>query len=174
MLINVYAYNKLHFSDIDECVNPGVCGQNALCQNLHGNFTCVCPQGFVGNPYNGCVDVDECEHPNQCGPNAICRNVVGGRECHCPPGYDGDPYTVGCNDMDECSRGNLCGRNAHCTNIEGSFKCSCPPGFIGDPMTECSGIFIEILIIIQLYILYIKRNKQVKTDFLVYNVMRTV
>lgn len=136
----------IEFPDVDECANPGVCGQNALCQNLIGNYTCVCPQGFIGNPYDGCIDVDECDIPNQCAPGAICRNVVGGRECFCPPGYDGDPYTLGCTDMDECSRNNPCGRNAHCSNIEGSFKCSCPPGFIGDPLTECSGISSTYLI----------------------------
>lgn len=43
----------LIFSDIDECTKPNACGTNALCQNTPGNYTCVCPEGFVGNPYDG-------------------------------------------------------------------------------------------------------------------------
>ena len=41
------------FSDIDECQNPGSCGLNALCQNTPGNYTCACPNGYGGNPYDG-------------------------------------------------------------------------------------------------------------------------
>jgi hypothetical protein len=40
-------------SDIDECAKPNACGLNALCQNTPGNYTCQCPEGFDGNPYNG-------------------------------------------------------------------------------------------------------------------------
>lgn len=125
--------------DIDECAHPNACGTNALCHNIPGNYTCSCPEGFVGNPFDGCVDQDECQHPNACGPGAICTNLLGGRECYCPPGFQGDPYTTGCNDMDECSRANPCGRDAICSNLEGSFRCACPPGFIGDPMSACTG-----------------------------------
>lgn len=117
----------------------------------------MCPEGFIGNAFDGCIDVDECQLSNQCGPGAICRNIVGGSECYCPPGFEGDPYSTGCKDMDECSRSNPCGRNAQCSNIEGSFKCSCPLGFIGDPMTDCSGILIKYLILNVLYILYINK-----------------
>lgn len=39
--------------DIDECTKPNACGTNALCYNSPGNYTCVCPDGFVGNPYDG-------------------------------------------------------------------------------------------------------------------------
>lgn len=34
--------------DIDECLLPGTCSPNALCENLEGGFTCVCKQGFAG------------------------------------------------------------------------------------------------------------------------------
>lgn len=95
-----------HFSrtDIDECANPKACGANAICHNTPGNYTCECPRGFVGNPFDGCVDQNECENPNACAPGALCANVVGGRECYCPPGFEGEPYNIGCQDLDECSR----------------------------------------------------------------------
>lgn len=40
-------------ADIDECQRPGACGHNALCFNTPGNFSCACPNGYVGNPYDG-------------------------------------------------------------------------------------------------------------------------
>lgn len=72
--------------DVDECQLPNACGQNALCQNTPGNYSCLCPEGFHGNPFDGCVDVDECNQLGACGPGATCTNLVGGRQCHCPPG----------------------------------------------------------------------------------------
>ena len=46
------------FLDIDECANPHACGVGATCTNLPGNYTCSCPQGYVGNPYDGvCISI---------------------------------------------------------------------------------------------------------------------
>lgn len=39
--------------DIDECVRSDACGQNAICINNPGNYTCVCPDGYRGDPYQG-------------------------------------------------------------------------------------------------------------------------
>ncbi|XP_025836180.1 neurogenic locus notch homolog protein 2-like [Agrilus planipennis] len=126
-------------TDINECAQPGACGANALCQNYPGNYTCVCPEGFTGNPRTGCFDVDECSNQRACGPGAICSNLIGGKQCSCPPGYDGDAYITGCRDVNECLQ-NPCGYNALCTNLDGSFQCTCPPGFFGDPHVGCSDI----------------------------------
>lgn len=43
------------FLDIDECLRPDACGNNAICRNTPGNYTCDCQPGFVGNPYDGVI-----------------------------------------------------------------------------------------------------------------------
>lgn len=45
--------NICHVIDIDECANPSACGSNAVCTNQLGNYTCTCPEGYIGNPYTG-------------------------------------------------------------------------------------------------------------------------
>jgi Calcium-binding EGF domain len=40
-------------ADIDECNRPDACGHKAVCQNTAGNYTCSCPSGYGGNPYDG-------------------------------------------------------------------------------------------------------------------------
>lgn len=121
-------------------MRPGACGIHADCHNLPGNHTCLCVEGFEGNPYDGCVDVNECLYPESCGPEALCTNLEGGHRCDCPEGFDGDARSTGCVDYNECAR-SPCGRNAHCANEVGTFRCFCPEGFEGDAMTECQGKF---------------------------------
>ena len=122
---------------------------NAECVNYPGNYTCQCREGYIGDPYSGCVDVDECAKSNICGPNAICTNVDGGYQCDCPQGFQGDARsTIGCQDVNECSQARSpCGRNAQCGNEVGTFRCTCPEGFHGDPMSECQGIFNHFIVI---------------------------
>lgn len=44
--------HNLIFLDIDECLRPGACGVNAVCQNFPGNYTCACEAGYTGNAFN--------------------------------------------------------------------------------------------------------------------------
>ena len=165
--LTYFCTRKKTKTDIDECQNPASCGSNALCQNTPGNFTCTCPNGYGGNPYDGvclffflsfvcllpdfyrfffkCADIDECELGNACGTGSICTNTDGGYKCACPPGFSGDPK-VACIDVDECAppppgvkSTPVCGRSAICDNLPGTFRCQCPPGFKGDPKVACEG-----------------------------------
>ena len=43
----------LHFvshADIDECaLDMDDCSENAICTNTHGNFSCMCDEGYDGD-----------------------------------------------------------------------------------------------------------------------------
>lgn len=42
-------------TDIDECEeNPGYCGLGT-CVNSIGNFSCLCPDGYMPMPGEGCM-----------------------------------------------------------------------------------------------------------------------
>lgn len=79
------------FSDINECsTNP--CGENTVCKDTVGSYTCTCKEGFTGDPLKSCLDIDECvalEKP--CGTSAICENAKPGYNCICPQGYQANP-----------------------------------------------------------------------------------
>ena len=46
---------SLYFSDIDECVEqPYYCGLGT-CVNTQGNFTCLCPDGYMPMAGEGCM-----------------------------------------------------------------------------------------------------------------------
>lgn len=56
--IGVFQYPDF-VTDLDECKAgnrpSGQCGDNAICTNTEGFFTCVCPPGFSGNAYKKCL-----------------------------------------------------------------------------------------------------------------------
>lgn len=117
-----------------KCRDPclGVCGSGALCQVINHTPSCICPQGFIGDPFSICspkpllsmsiqnyykwvltlflsvapVETDPC-NPSPCGSNALCNNGI----CTCRPEYRGDPYR-GC--RPECVLNNECPRNKAC------------------------------------------------------------
>jgi len=37
---------------VNECTIPGACGDNTVCHNVPGNYTCTCQDGFTGDPFN--------------------------------------------------------------------------------------------------------------------------
>lgn len=130
-------------TDIDECLEPNICGRGAVCENIPGSHSCRCPEGFEGDPTKECWDVDECKN-NPCGEGSQCTNLPGSYSCSCPSGYVGNPTPKeGCLDLDEClstAFGQLCGHGAQCVNTPGSFFCQCPSGFTGNPKTGCEDV----------------------------------
>jgi EGF domain len=66
------------------------CGEDAHCEELEGEPTCVCDDGYDGDGQT-CTDVDECEDGlDECDDNASCTNTVGSYDCECFPGFIGD------------------------------------------------------------------------------------
>lgn len=45
----------MDIADIDECLKPGVCHENAICGNTPGHYFCTCADGFIGDGVNECV-----------------------------------------------------------------------------------------------------------------------
>lgn len=64
--------------DINECEMEGFCQWN--CQNTHGSYKCICPDGYSLAESGVCVDYDECRS-NVCGKEEVCTNVKGGYRC---------------------------------------------------------------------------------------------
>eukprot|EP01084_Bolivina_argentea_P053611 98420_1 len=137
--------------DINECLNPDVCGDNSYCINTDGSYICACNAGYkdfdLATPGIICQDIDECalDVDNDCAinNNAVCENTEGSFVCKCLSGFEGDA-TVGCTDINECANDNdnNCATNngAQCINQYGSYMCECLPGFIGNPNEECEDI----------------------------------
>ena len=123
--------------------SPG-CGPNSHCQYGLPN-QCVCNDGFLGNPYQGCnllptspsEGTSEREDDNcRCGAYAECRpDGNGGQVCQCLAGFTGIPF-LGCTDVNECA-GGVCGKGAVCINTVGSYDCRCQAGLRGNPFEEC-------------------------------------
>ncbi|NWV37878.1 TRBM protein, partial [Grantiella picta] len=64
---------RLH-CDASQC--PAVCDATGACE---------CPEGFLLDDGELCVDIDECDS-GHCQSN--CTNTPGSFQCHCPPGYE--------------------------------------------------------------------------------------
>ena len=117
--------------DINECdlVNgpSGRCGQNAICTNSPGGFSCHCKPGYSGNAFKQCIGKR----------NELFKKYLL---------WDSSTifYTTTCLilDINECDRSVTCGHGAICLNTEGSYSCSCPEETIPDPdpYTKCVGI----------------------------------
>lgn len=107
-------------TDKDECQNHP-CHTTALCKNTLGSFSCVCPEGKVGNPSEdpGCSHPVQCRRDSQCDDKLICKRG----KC-----------------TDPCE-GNKCSKNAICSVSKHKITCSCPPKNLGDPYDFNLGCF---------------------------------
>ena len=116
--------------DEDECVFD-VCGENMICSNSAGSYSCNCADGFelVGD---GCEDINECvAESNPCPDFSSCNNAAPSFGCFCQDGF-GDGFCIGyecasftCPDADECVLGtHLC--EEICINTDGHYTCACP------------------------------------------------
>ena len=122
-------------NDIDECENPSICPENAICQNIAGNFTCQCNTGFEGDL---CTDTDECSTENNCHEHATCSNTEGSYNCYCEVGFHGDGLTCKEGSCDDRS----CPVNKECVSST-TKECRCKAGFLArgqlcKDIDECS------------------------------------
>ncbi|XP_004369445.1 growth arrest-specific protein 6 [Trichechus manatus latirostris] len=110
----------------DQCT-PNPCDKEGtqVCQDLMGNFYCLCKAGWGGRLCD--KDVNECSHQNgNC--NQICYNKLGSFHCACYGGYTLSSDSRTCEDIDECADVDACGE-ARCKNLMGSYSCLCDEGY---------------------------------------------
>ncbi|OCT80632.1 hypothetical protein XELAEV_180274491mg, partial [Xenopus laevis] len=92
----INSQNASQCEDIDECIshiNP--CGENALCTNKPGVYSCSCKAGYSGDPYLLCTDINECMNSslNICSNTSACFNTNGSYHCECLFGFTGPNCT---------------------------------------------------------------------------------
>ncbi|KAL4838392.1 hypothetical protein H8958_012379 [Nasalis larvatus] len=110
----------------DQCT-PNPCDKKGTqaCQDLMGNFFCLCKAGWGGRLCD--KDVNECSQENG-GCLQICHNKPGSFHCACHSGFQLSSDGRTCQDIDECADSEACGE-ARCKNLPGSYSCLCDKGF---------------------------------------------
>ncbi|KAG8232834.1 hypothetical protein J437_LFUL013160, partial [Ladona fulva] len=111
----------------DPCKKEGACGPNAVCKCVDHATTCLCPDGFVGNPVpeQGCVRV-----PIQCGSGGSCPEgyVCLGSFC----ALSCAPHENNCAVGERCGNGNACVKvclgDGNCLVGEVCEEGTCQPG----------------------------------------------
>ncbi|XP_052271799.1 neurogenic locus notch homolog protein 2-like [Dreissena polymorpha] len=113
-------------TDIDECSNTSLfsCGTHQRCNNMRGNYTCVCDKGWIG--LDCMLDINECDQ-NPCQNSGTCTNTQGSFNCNCLSGWTG---TLCATNVDECVV-SPCMNNATCTDTEGAYACLCHTKWTG-------------------------------------------
>ena len=107
-----------------EACSRDQCGPNALCVADNHRASCICQDGFHGNPTDlkdGCqlkTVIDKCADDDQCPGDTMCRSDVNGiRNC-----------------IDIC-RETACGQNEVCYVRDRKPLCDCHTSFIRNPST---------------------------------------
>uniref|UniRef100_F7IMZ2 Growth arrest-specific protein 6 n=1 Tax=Callithrix jacchus TaxID=9483 RepID=F7IMZ2_CALJA len=104
----------------DQCT-PNPCDKKGTqaCQDLMGNFFCLCKAGWGGRLCD--KDVNECSRENG-GCLQICHNKPGSFHCACHSGFELSSDGRTCQDVDECLQGRC---EQVCVNSPGSYTCHC-------------------------------------------------
>ncbi|XP_052226130.1 low-density lipoprotein receptor-related protein 2-like isoform X2 [Dreissena polymorpha] len=79
-------------SDIDECLELGICKNGGTCINTQGSFLCNCPPEWTGKFCE--IDINECSL-NPCLNGATCINNLASFVCVCLPDYTGRLCEIG-------------------------------------------------------------------------------
>lgn len=110
----------------DQCT-PNPCEKTGtqVCQDLMGNFFCLCRAGWGGRLCDR--DINECGQDNG-GCSQVCRNQPGSFHCACHSGFALGADGRACQDVDECAEAETCG-SARCQNLPGSYSCLCDAGY---------------------------------------------
>lgn len=125
----------IHFDEPKNPCNPSPCGMNAICHERNGAGSCVCVEGYFGDPYSGCRP--ECVLNTDCPRDQVCTN----NKCRDPcPG--------------------TCGINAECNVFNHVAMCSCLPGYTGNPQRSCHHVYCKIfsLYFLSVYLLHCKTS----------------
>ncbi|XP_003800046.1 growth arrest-specific protein 6 isoform X1 [Otolemur garnettii] len=117
----------------DQCT-PNPCNVEGTqdCQDLMGNFFCLCKVGWGGRLCD--KDVNECHQQNG-GCSQICHNKPGSFHCACHSGFELSTDGRTCQDTDECAAPEACGE-ARCENLPGSYSCPCDEGYAYSPQEK--------------------------------------
>ncbi|KAJ3177923.1 hypothetical protein HDU87_004205 [Geranomyces variabilis] len=86
-----YSRTSIGCVEQDECAiakaaHLDLCGSGGVCQNIPGDYQCICRTGFVQVDAHTCADIDECE-AMPCASPKQCVNEIGG--------YKSAPLTLG-------------------------------------------------------------------------------
>ncbi|KAI5719789.1 hypothetical protein M8J76_014878 [Diaphorina citri] len=117
------------------------CGPNADCVTSDHTSSCLCRNGYEGNPSDltvGCRPRPlSCHTNNDCPANYYCYGELCRTSCQSDEECGlGEKCLQGqCNNP--CERQGACGVNSLCNVLTHRKVCFCPRGFTGDPETEC-------------------------------------
>ncbi|XP_025107579.1 fibropellin-1-like [Pomacea canaliculata] len=116
----ISSVRSVNFCKSSSCLN------GATCVPIVGNYSCVCPKGWMGS--NCQTEVNACLS-SPCINNGTCVQVAGGEfTCKCTADYGGahcEKYLDPCLSS-PCHNSGTCVRLTH-----DEFKCTCPVDFTG-------------------------------------------
>ena len=111
---------KGQYRCVDACGNVQ-CGPNSRCVTDNHHSTCICQDGFSGNPLDlrsGCSREVSCSSASDCPPGTVCSiNISGQRSC-----------------VDPC-RVMSCGNSEQCVVRNNRPFCECNPAHVRNPLT---------------------------------------